>query len=243
MAPCQASLDADRQQHLQQAIAAHSPDLEPQVIANLFRQLDTDYFDVFSAPEIAEHLNLLTSVDEKHPVQINVRYLQDNRAELQLAAYDFLGSFSLITGLIAAYGLNIVAGQVFSYETGPGRKTPWGYVEGGLIIDVFTVEWQADQLFDAPTQTAFCAELNDLLQFLRHDQWQQARDALNYRLIDAIRASEIEFSGRLLPVEISIAIIPPQQTGPSYTFAPMTRRAFCIACQTRSPCATYTSIG
>jgi glutamate-ammonia-ligase adenylyltransferase len=204
MAQCQPGYKADRRQHLRQAIAAHSPDLEPRVIAELFQQLDTDYFDLFSVPEIADHLKLLTSVDEKHPVQINVRHLRENRAELRLAAYDFMGSFSLITGLMAIYGLNIRAGHVFSYETGPGRKTPWGYVEGGLIIDVFTVEWRPAQKFDAAAQASFCTELNDLLQFLRQDQWQQARDALNYRLIDAIRASDLEFSGRLLPVEISI---------------------------------------
>lgn len=204
MARRQSGMDADRQQHLQQAIATHSPDLDAQVIANLFQQLDTDYFDLFSAPEIAGHLTLLTSVDEQHPVQLHVRYLHENKAEFQLAAYDFLGSFSLITGLMAVYGLNILAGQVFSYGTGPGRKTPWGYVEGGLIIDVFTVEWQAERAFDSTAQASFCAELNDLLQLLRQGQQQQARDALNYRLIDAIRASDMEFSGRLLPIEITI---------------------------------------
>lgn len=204
MARCRTGLDADRQQHLQQAIVARTPDLDPQVIADLFQQLDTDYFELFTVSEIVEHLKLLTSVDEKHPVQISVRHIQGNRAELQLAAYDFMGSFSLITGLMAVYGLNILAGHVFSYETGPGRKTPWGYVEGGLIIDVFTVEWHAERKFDAAAQASFCSELNDFLQFLRHDQWQQARDSLNYRLIDAIRATEMAFSGRLLPVEISI---------------------------------------
>lgn len=200
----QSTLSGERRQQLQIAIAAHCPEVDAKAIDLLFEQLDPDYFNLFPASEIAAHVRLLMSVDEQHPVQLKVRPLPGHRAEVQLAAYDFLGSFTLLTGLMAVHGLNILQGQVFSYETGPGRKTAWGFIAGGLIIDIFTVEVDRDQEFDKKAQATFCAELNDLLELLRQGQAQQARDRINYRLIDSIRDSHAEFSSRLLPVEIRI---------------------------------------
>jgi hypothetical protein len=108
----------------------------PQVLDEVFAQLDDDYFRVFSVAEITTHVLLLAAVDEQHPVQIRVVSRSANRAEILVAAYDLFGEFSIITGLMTAYGLNIRDGQVFSYHRGPGRATLWGTTPGGLIVDV-----------------------------------------------------------------------------------------------------------
>jgi glutamate-ammonia-ligase adenylyltransferase len=143
-------------------------------------------------------------VHDTHPVQVRIVPRGANRAEILIAAYDLFGEFSLIAGLMATFGLNIREGQVFSYHSGPGRTTPWGHTDGGKIIDVFAVEFAAARPFDQAAQEDFKAQLTALLRLLRQGQLQQARDLLNYRLVDAIRLSQCDFPARLLPVDICI---------------------------------------
>jgi glutamate-ammonia-ligase adenylyltransferase len=189
---------------LYQEVTKRCPDVDPQVTRALFAQLDADYFQLFTAPQIAAHLTLLAAVDDQHPVQVRVVPRNATSAEILLAAYDLFGEFSLITGLMAAYGLNILEGQIFSYQSGPGRTMPWGHTTGGMIIDIFTVEYTPELPFDQHAQADFVAQLTALLQLLRQGKLQQARETLNYRLIDAIRTSQQAFSARLFPVDIRI---------------------------------------
>jgi glutamate-ammonia-ligase adenylyltransferase len=174
------------------------------VLDELFAQLDDDYFALFTAPQIAAHVLLLAAVDESHPVQVRVVPRSASSADILLAAYDYFGEFSLITGLMAAYGLNIREGQVFSYQRGPGRTSPWGATRGGLIIDVFTVEYAAERPFDSAVQAAFVAQLTALLERLRQGQLQEARASLSYQIIDTMRTTPQAFSASLFPVEIGI---------------------------------------
>lgn len=192
------------QQALQQDVTQQCPDVDQQVIERFFTQLDAEYFRLFNPPQIATHLRLLAAVNDEQSVQVRIISQHANRAEIRLAAYDLFGEFSLITGLIAAHGLNILEGQVFSYRSGPGRTMPWGHTDGGLIIDVFTVESSPDRPFDHAAQNEFTAQLTSLIHVLRQGQLQQARDALNYRLVDAIRTSQQPLPGRLLPVDIRL---------------------------------------
>ena len=99
------------------------------------------------------------------------------------------GEFSIITGLMTAYGLNIRDGQVFSYHRGPGRATPWGTAPGGLIVDVFTVEYAAERPFDSTAQAEFTTQLTTLIQLLRAGQLQEARASLSGQIIDTMRTS------------------------------------------------------
>src|SRR5262249_1599392 len=121
-----------------------------------------------------------------------------------MAAYDLFGEFSIITGLMTAYGLNIRDGQVFSYHRGPGRVTPWGTAPGGLIVDVFTVAYATEHPFDSTAQPAFTGQLTPLLQRLRAGRLQEAGASLSGQIIDTMRFSSQAFSAHLFPVEITI---------------------------------------
>ena len=193
----------DRQM-LRQEVAQQCPDVPPQVLDEVFAQLDDDYFRVFTVTQITTHVLLLAAVDEQHPVQIRVASRRANRAEILVAAYDLFGEFSIITGLMTAYGLNIRDGQVFSYHRGPGRVTPWGPIPGGLIVDVFTVGYAAERPFDSAAQAAFTTQLTSLIQLLRAGQLQEARASLSGQIIDTMRTSPQAFSAHLVPVEITI---------------------------------------
>src|SRR5262245_16556819 len=191
-------------QVLRQEVAQRCPDVPPQVLDEVFAQLDDDYFRVFTVAQIATHVLLLAAVDDQHPVQIRVVSRRAHRAELVVAAYDLFGEFSIITGLMTAYGLNIRDGQVFSYHRGPGRATPWGTAPGGLIVDVFTVEYAAERPFDSTAQAEFTAQLTTLIQQLRAGRLQEARASLSGQIIDTMRTSPQAFSAHLFPMEITL---------------------------------------
>ncbi len=196
--------DAMAQQTLRHDVRQRCADIDPQEIDEIFTQLDAEYFELFTTAQIAAHITLLSTVDRAHPVQVHVTPQPARCVEILLAAYDYFGEFSVITGLMAAYGLNIREGQVFSYHCGPGRTTPWGHTDGGKIMDIFAVEYTPEHPFDATTQDAFIDQLAALIQWLRQGQLQQARDTLNSQLIHAIRTSQSPFAERLLPVDIRI---------------------------------------
>lgn len=189
---------------LQHGVSQRCPTLDAQFLDDFFVQLDRRYFASFDLADIAMHVTLLAAVDHQHPVQVRIRPLAPARAEIVIVAYDLFGEFSLITGLMAAYQLNIREGQVFSYRSGPGRTTPWGHTDGGMIVDVFTVDCSEAYPFDAAAQAHFIADLSDLIQRLRQGETQQARDQLNHRLIDAFRVTQPALTSRLASIEIDI---------------------------------------
>jgi glutamate-ammonia-ligase adenylyltransferase len=192
-------------QALRAEVAHRCPQVAPEVLDDFFEQMDDDYFTLFTAPQIAAHVQLVPAIDDQHPLRVRVVPRSAASAEILLVGYDLAGEFALITGVMAACGLNIRAGQVFSYKRGPERLTPWGgHTRGGLIVDLFTVDYDADRPFDAGAQEAFATCLTTLIQLQRQGKQQQARDTLNYRLINAIRASGHSLPGRLFPVEVRI---------------------------------------
>lgn len=213
MQPVKQTLAASEIDALHQEVVHRCPHLDRQVIATLFTQLDADYFTLFTAPQIAAHVQLVAEVCEAQPVQVRVVPQSPATAEILIVGYDLFGEFSLITGLMASCGLNILEGQVFSYQRGPGRATPWGHTPGGMIIDTFLVECAADRPFDDASQARFASRLTELVNLLRQGQLQEARDRLNYQLIDTIRTSQQTFSARLYPVTITID----NETSPDWT--------------------------
>ena len=73
-------------QVLRQEVAQWCPDVPPQVLDEVFAQLDDDYFRVFTVAQIATHVRLLAAVDDQHPVQIRVVSRHAQRAEILVAA-------------------------------------------------------------------------------------------------------------------------------------------------------------
>ena len=192
-------------QSLYAEVGRHCPQVASEVLDDFFEQLDDDYFALFTAAQVADHVQLVAAIDDQHPLRVRVTPRGTASAEILVVGYDLVGAFALITGAMAACGLNIREGQVFSYKRGPERLTPWGgHTRGGLIVDLFTVDYDPDQPFDADAQETFAAYLTTLIQLQRQGKQQQARDTLNYRLIDAIRTSGQSFPGRLFPVEVRI---------------------------------------
>ena len=88
-------------------------------------------------------------------------------------------------------------------------------------------------------QARFVTELSALLQLLRHGKLQQAREEVNSRLIDAMRASPQTFSARLSPIDIHID----NNTSADWSvvdITPTIPRPSSTACRMPWPCVIYT---
>lgn len=197
-------------QDLRQEIAHRCPGVAAHILDDVFSHFDSDYFTLFTAPQIAAHISLLAALDSDHPVQVRVVPRNATSAEILLAGYDFFGEFSIITGTMAAYGLNIVEGQVFSFRSSTESH---GSPHSGLIVDLFTVEANPVRPFHQTTQRSFIEQLTALMRLLQQGNLQQARDALNDRLIATVRLFQKAFSARLFPVEVEVD----NDTSPEWT--------------------------
>lgn len=195
---------------LRAEIAQQCAEVSPQILEEVCTQLDEAYFQSYSATQIALHVRLLAAVDTAHPVQVRVLPEAGRRLTLVVAGYDFLGAFSLITGLMAAYSLNIIDGQVFSYNQ--HRAASLG-TPGGRIIDVLTCEARGARPFDDTAQAAFAAQMHSLFALLRQGQSQEARARLHHQIIDTMRTTAQTFTAHLFPVEITFD----NRTSPDWT--------------------------
>ncbi len=185
---------------LRHEVGQQCPDLLPQVLDEIFGQLDAAYFGCFTAAQIAVHMRLLAAVEPAHPVQVQILPGEGRRVTVLVAAYDLFGVFSIITGLLAAYGLNIIDGQVFSSPRGATDRVE---ATNGRIMDVFTVEAIPGQAFGPAAQAAFSAQLHALISLLRQGQWPKARTSLHYQIIDTMRTASQAWVAHMFPVEIT----------------------------------------
>ena len=92
------------------------PGVEEGLIREHLTRLEDRYFEDFSEQRIAEHLRLLGRLSAEQPVQTLVQHRETSRVEITVLAFDYPGEFSLITGILAASGLNIVSGEVYTYS-------------------------------------------------------------------------------------------------------------------------------
>src|SRR5947207_2250991 len=97
--------------------------------------MDDDYFATFTPEEIATHIRMSVALDSRHRVQVRVTpaHHGDGQFDVVIVAFDYPSEFSIVCGLISAFGLDIRAGNVYSFG-----KSEAG-VSARKIVDVFNV--------------------------------------------------------------------------------------------------------
>ena len=93
-----------------------------------------EYREIFTRAEIERHAVLSRRLSREHPVTLDVRDEDDGMSRLTIVGFNYLGALSAISGLLLAYGFDIVDGQVFTDEQ---RGDASG--EHPKIVDVFKV--------------------------------------------------------------------------------------------------------
>jgi glutamate-ammonia-ligase adenylyltransferase len=188
------------------------------------KQLGNDYRQAFSELEISHHAELANRLDKQNLVEVYAEPrptpapgVTPKSWQLTVVGYDYIGGLSLICGLLVAYGLDISAGQVFTYhpvspngadEPAPTRRhvgrhaIERHFVERSRakIVDVFSVR---SVLPNPPADiwTRYTIELRELFAYLANGERNTAQGKLALRVAQAI-ADVPGRSEALLPVDI-----------------------------------------
>src|SRR5262245_36503350 len=123
--------------------------------------MDDDYFDTFSAEEIALHIEMTAQLSSKHRILVRVGRLSSTAEfDLVIVGFDYLSEFSIFCGLLSAFGLDIRAGNTYSFAR---NKAPRSSPQ--KIVDVFRVGLKSGE-FDETRQREFEHELQTLAELL-----------------------------------------------------------------------------
>jgi glutamate-ammonia-ligase adenylyltransferase len=114
-------------------------------------------------------------------------------SDIVIVAFDYLSEFSIFCGALSAFGLDIRAGDVYSFSKGASPRK---------IVDVFRVRTRPEEPFDKAKQNEFEEVLLTLGKLLASGSINQAREQLNRFLIERIESMNEELSGLLSVIEI-----------------------------------------
>src|SRR4030042_5963465 len=91
------------------------------LLAEHLSRLDERYFKIFSKEDLDRHFRALASLSPHHPVEVLLDLGKDGTVDCTVLAFDYPSVFSLITGILAGMGFNILSGDVFTYEGVPRK--------------------------------------------------------------------------------------------------------------------------
>ncbi|MDF0676251.1 MAG: hypothetical protein P0120_18225 [Nitrospira sp.] len=193
------------------------PDIPSDILQDFFARMDQEYFRRFEPPTIARHVRLTAQLTPEHPCNVAFAEQPDKRFEITIVAYDHFSEFATICGLLSAFGLNIEEGHIytFSEKTAPqSARAGWtGYgprvrAKGspGLnrkkIVDIFRVFPVPGAELDMAQQEQLSDALHSVITLLDTGQFEEARFAVNRRLVEQLGRRRGSFSGLLNPVQI-----------------------------------------
>ena len=190
-------------------------------------RMEASYAATFNEEEIRKHAAMADSLSEEQLVVVEPLPDGENW-RVTIVAYDYLGELSLICGLMFAHGLDILDGQVFTYETAqkpeveleiPAHLRPRRTRTGRLIlpkaaeippsfpstrrkiVDVFTVKPLNQQ---QPNWDQYTEDLQALIALMHADQRRAARSELAKRVGGVFQEMGASNNMRLYPIEIKI---------------------------------------
>jgi glutamate-ammonia-ligase adenylyltransferase len=193
------------------------PIVSPEKVRRHLARLDASYRTAFAEPEIALHTQLSEELDRTQQVQVHTLPLEEDLWKLTIVGYDYVGALSVICGLLAVHRINILGGDVFTYEHSAQPQSSGLQIKGARyrrvpgvttnnrakIVDVFTV-----RCMQAPASTqiwqAYTQELRELTNLLHQGKPQQAQGKLANRVAGVLRQPGNEPAGVLLPLDIEI---------------------------------------
>ena len=198
----------------------HQPDQE--FIRQHLARMDSSYATAFSPEEISRHASLAKDLDDEKLVYVEAVTGGQNRWQITVVAYDYLGELSLICGLMFVYGLDIQSGEIFTYEsveqsvpateiTGKRRGSTGKRLASSIkqpsqlslarhkIVDVFSVQSVGAE----PDWDKYTEDLQTMIKMLHDGQRREARSELARR-VGAVFAEMENVERPLYPIEISI---------------------------------------
>lgn len=196
------------------ATEAETPDILPHLV-----RMPAAYAATFSDADIERHARLAERLSADNLVEVAAVPLDNERWQVTIVGYDYIGELSLICGLLFIYQFNIIDGHVFSYQRpdreedettkrprrrSRRRRRPPAESEDSRqkIVDVFTVRSMHGRATPASWQ-AYAEELADFCRLLHTGKQREAQGELAKRVANVLRQIEWD-NHRLYPVDIEI---------------------------------------
>ena len=194
------------------------PEIDEKLIQEHVARLGPSYFETFQEQEIYNHLLCLGRLTSDHPVETLVRRRGGDKVECTVLAFDYPSEFSLITGILAGTGMNILSGDVFTYERAPvsssGTRSPrrWAGpraddpLKRRRIIDRFTGTLDSDIPFSA-WEEGFRRKLEIVIALLeKGDESSEkgAKERVNELVTRRLARLQVRTRDVLYPMQIEI---------------------------------------
>ena len=103
------------------------PGVDERLLSEHVARLGERYFKGFSRKTLYDHLKGLSGLSLKHPLELRVEGKRDGSVDCTILAFDYPYEFSMITGVLAGMGFNILSGDVFTYERVEERPSKEAY--------------------------------------------------------------------------------------------------------------------
>lgn len=175
-----------QKKQLAREIVPHCQDVDTSFIHDFLSKMDRDYLSLYAPSEVAEHIQMSSRIDAKHPISLNITTRDDGQFKVIIVAFDYFSGFSILCGLLSSFGLDIVSGDVHTYSDAVRKK----------IIDVLHVRTKnREGGFDLLQQKIFNEEFQTLVQLLEGEHYQEARERVNYRLVAYLGRVEESVAG------------------------------------------------
>ena len=156
--------------------------------------MDADYFATFAPEAIANHARMSSLLNEERLVQLQIIAKGSSEFEIVIVGFDYFAQFSIFCGLLSAFGLDIRAGDIFSFSK---RST------SSKVVDVFHVALKPGEVFDENKKVEFEIELQTMSRLLAQNSIQEARMRLYRFLTERIERMDEPLSGLLSPVTLT----------------------------------------
>jgi glutamate-ammonia-ligase adenylyltransferase len=195
------------------------PDVDPRLVEEHLSRLNERYFERFTEGEIQEHLDGLSQLSSEHPVALRLKQTGHQEADFTVLGFDYLGVFSLITGILAGMGFHISSGDVFTYRRRRQKSGQQGLqrVQGRSrrktdplgrrrIVNHFSGSWTQDFRFEE-----WAAELDKrisaifvLLERGDSQSAEKARHQVNEMVVKEVDHLPSDTTPALYPVLIEV---------------------------------------
>lgn len=171
--------------------------LRKQFVEDFLSRMDADYFETFTPEQIATHIELSSRVDTDHKVVVRIASTEEGDFEIIIVGYDYLSGFSILCGLLSAFGLDIRTGEIHSSSRQAGSGTT------GRIVDVLRVVPKPGEFFSEGRHREFESELQILVELLAAGSPAEARERLNRFLIGRVEKMDEGLQGLVSPLDLT----------------------------------------
>jgi [glutamine synthetase] adenylyltransferase / [glutamine synthetase]-adenylyl-L-tyrosine phosphorylase len=179
---------------LKQRIQSLCPEASQDRLNEFFAKMDADYFATFAPEAIANHARMSSLLNEERLVQLQIIAKGSSEFEIVIVGFDYFAQFSIFCGLLSAFGLDIRAGDIFSFS----KRSP-----SSKVVDVFHVALKPGEVFDENKKVEFEIELQTMSRLLAQNSIQEARMRLYRFLTERIERMDEPLSGLLSPVTLT----------------------------------------